>query len=50
MPKKTVTETAAQLALRLRREERKLSRAVDPDEAEAALDEMVRRSIDEHGA
>ena len=50
MARKTAIETSAQLALRLRREERMLARNPDPDGNEKMLDEMIRRSIDQHGA
>ena len=50
MTRKTVIETPARLALRLRREERMLARNPDPDGNEKMLDEMIRRSIDQHGA
>ena len=50
MTRKTAIETPARLALRLRREERMLARNPDPDGNEKMLDEMIKRSIDEHGA
>lgn len=50
MARKTAIETPARLAVRLRREERMLARVVDPDANENMLDEMIRRSIDQHGA
>lgn len=50
MTRKTAVETPARLALRLRREERMRVRDPDPDGNEKMLDEMIRRSIDQHGA
>ena len=48
----TGQETSRQRVMRVRRDARELidQRALDPDEAEKALDEMVKRSIDLHGA
>ena len=50
MTRKTTIETPARLAVRLRREEKMLARTPDPDGNDEMLDEMIRRSIDEHGA
>lgn len=50
MARKTAIETPARLALRLKREERILARNPDPEGNEKMLDEMIRRSIDQHGA
>ena len=50
MTRKTATETQAQLAVRLRREDRHARRTTVPVDAEVALDEMVKRSIADHGA
>ena len=50
MTRKTVIETPAKLAVRLRREERMQARVIDPDGNDNMLDEMIRRSIDQHGA
>lgn len=50
MARKTAIETPAQLAVRLRREGRMQARVIEPGEADKALDEMVKRSIAEHGA
>ena len=50
MTRKTAIETPARLAVRLRREEKILARTIDPDGNEKMIDDMIRRSIDEHGA
>jgi hypothetical protein len=48
----TERESSRERVTRVRRDARELcdQRALDPDEAEKALDDMVRRSIDLHGA
>jgi hypothetical protein len=52
MTEKTERETATQRIIRLRSEAQKLSdqRALVDEKSEKSLDEMVRRSIDLHGA
>jgi hypothetical protein len=52
MTEKTERETSRQRAVRLRGEARKKinDRAESVDETERALDEMIRNSIDLHGA
>jgi len=52
MTEKTERETATQRIIRLRTEARKLTdqRALVDEKSEKSLDEMVRRSIDLHGA
>lgn len=52
MTAKTERETSKQRAMRLRGDERKRinQRALNVDESDKALDEMIRHSIDRHGA
>jgi hypothetical protein len=52
MPKKLNLVTAAEQRRRFEAEVERLRKAgeLDPDEAEAALDAMVRKSINDHGA
>jgi hypothetical protein len=52
MTEKPARETSRQRVMRLRSDARKLTnlRALNGEEAENALDEMIRRSIDLHGA
>jgi hypothetical protein len=52
MTEKTEPETATQRIIRLRSEAQKLTeqRAAIAEKSEASWDEMVRRSIDLHGA
>ena len=52
MTEKAERETATQRIIRLRTEARKLTdqRALVDEKSEKSLDEMVRRSIDLHGA
>ena len=52
MEKQPEPETATQRIIRLRTEARKLTdqRALVDEKSEKSLDEMIRRSIDLHGA
>jgi hypothetical protein len=52
MTEKTERETSTQRIIRLRSEAQKLTdqRAVIDEKSEKLLDEMIRRSIDLHGA
>jgi len=52
MTEETARETSKQQAARLRRDARTLinQRALRYDEAEKALDELIRRNIKDHGA
>ena len=52
MTDKPARETSKQQAARLRQQARTLinQRALNSDEADNALDEMVRRNIQDHGA